>query len=307
MHSPTGEEPSWKVGKMRLKKKYQAVIVAVMIILTAVLASFIVSSVQGTRIAYVAVSADKSSYSYGENITFNLKPLSQGVQFTVSGTSPNEGVRIIRIPDWVDPDKLLSDYSMMSNLTMWGSRSTQTVVPIPQFNSTGDAMALFWNGTISTYDRDSNGLLWGQATAGYYILYPYYNWMYGHTVKFMLDRSSIFYYDSLKVDFNVTSKTNITIDVDMTLPEGSSPTEGNFSSFVTGAVVHNYTDGFYNFSVNLQPGQASRISISFLSPGYSNTGIDVLLRTHDGDFIFGFWSNGYYNSDIEGGMILVQY
>ena len=51
--------------EMRLKRQYIAVIVVVMILITAFIASFVVSSVQGSRVAYAAVRADKATYEMG--------------------------------------------------------------------------------------------------------------------------------------------------------------------------------------------------------------------------------------------------
>ena len=72
---------------MKLKRRYLVVIVVLMVVMTALVASVVVSSVQGSRIAYVAVSADKESYSMGENVTFKLRPLTSGVDFTIGGSN----------------------------------------------------------------------------------------------------------------------------------------------------------------------------------------------------------------------------
>jgi hypothetical protein len=300
---------------MRLKKKYTAIIVAMMVVLTAILASFIVNSVQGSRIAYVEVSADKASYGMDENVTFKLRPLSQDVQFTVSGMYEGAGVQIVRLPDSADPDTVLQDSSMLNNLSMWGSSRINTVIPIPSFNSTGEPLELTWNGTISAYDRGANQLSWGKASSGYYLLYPKYSWEYGHTVKFMLDRSSIFFYDSLRVDLNVTNElgqtaTNTTITADLTLPQGAAPVAGTFSSFVPGSMASmdgNYSDNWHNFTVDLLPGVTTRITVSFPAQSYSQASMDAVVRSPTSNFIFGFWEIGYNYDGREEGVILVQY
>jgi hypothetical protein len=35
--------------------------------------------------------------------------------------------------------------------------------------------------------------------------------------------------------------------------------------------------------------------------------MDAVVRSQDGNFIFGFWEYGYNYNGIEGGVILVQY
>lgn len=298
---------------MRLKKKYLAIIVAAMIVLTAVLASSIVGSVQGSRIAYVAVSADKDVFGMNENVTFKLLPLSQGIQFTVNGMNDGSGVQIVRIPDSIDPDSIINDPNMLSEVWIWGNDHPCPVVPIPQFNSTGEPLELSWNCTKSTYDRSTNELIWGKATAGYYLLNPrYYSWEYGHAVKFMLDRSSIFYYDGLNVRFDLTisyDHNESTIVADLTLPEGSSPLSGNLTSFVPYYGQGNMSSSYHNFSINMQPGEATSIRVVITNPSYSflTTSMDVILQTSNGTYVFGFWKkSGSYNGSQES-VYLVQY
>lgn len=49
----------------------------------ALLASLVYGSVQDSRIAYVAVRTDKEVYTSGENVTFKLVPLTDGIEFTM--------------------------------------------------------------------------------------------------------------------------------------------------------------------------------------------------------------------------------
>ena len=291
---------------MRLKKKYTALVVAIMLVATGILASFVLNSVQGSRIAYVSVSADKSSYSVGENVTFQLAPLSNGIQFTVSGSGPGEGVHIIRVPDSVSIDDILGgDSQMFYNITTWERDHPSTIIPIPEFNTTGEPLELSWNGTVAGYDWGGNGIAWGKATAGYYVLYPMYHWSYGHSVKFMLDRSSFFYYDSLAAKFTVTEGTNITIDVDLTLLRDEAATVGNLTSFIPGSYTMNYSEGFHNFTVDLNPGETTRVTIS-----YRNTNqylaMYAVLRTPERTYVFGMLVNYYYYNNGRG-LYVVQY
>lgn len=68
-----------RVEGMRLKKKYLALIVVIMLVGVAFVASLVYGSVQATRIAYVAVRADQEVFTSAENVTFKLVPLTEGV------------------------------------------------------------------------------------------------------------------------------------------------------------------------------------------------------------------------------------
>lgn len=307
---------------MKLKKKYLAALVALLLVMTAVVSSIIVSSVQGSRIAYVAVSADKESYSLGENVTFKLRPLSQGVDFTIGGgyVDPNTGigygemVTIIRIPDGMDLHSIIDDPDVLNDMYSWRNHNSINL-PIPAFSSSGESLSMSWNGTIKAYDRNYTGYVWGQATAGYYLLYPdhfYSTFSSDRVIKFFLDHSSIFYYDGLDVDYNFTTEgqrtnliMNLTLPSDFT-PSSGSPLEGYLSAFIpTGGPMN--ASSFFNQTLDLRPGETTTISIALPSAYRSSLTLDAILTTGSGRFIFGFYTSLYHDGQGEVTYVLHQY
>lgn len=295
---------SLKIGGSgtRLKNRYLAIIIVTMIVITALLASWIVGSVQGARVAYVAVKADKSDFAMGENVTFSLVPLTQDLQFTVSGDSGQAGVYIVRLADDVDPDTYLDDPGALYNISSGMYSGGGTVVPIPQYNSTGEPLRLSWNGTMAQYDTAKQTLVWDRATAGNYMLYPSYSWQYGHATKFMLDRASIFHLGGPEVRFNITYESStFIVRTDITMPDGGGPASGLFTT-----VVPNYRDysaptAYHNETVNLVPGGTTTVVLSYPGPdsayGPPTTSMVARLIIGDTAYVFGFTSMVVHNED----------
>lgn len=306
---------------MKLKGKYLALIVAVMLVLTAVVASLIVSSVQGSRIAYIAVSADKESYSAGENVTFELRPLSQGIEFTIGGGYYDpygyyrgESMNIIRIPDHLDPYSLIDDTSVMESMYQWRYWDSASV-PMPAFTSTGDPLSMTWNGTIRSHTDAFEENSWGQATAGYYVLYPssdsgYYPYPSGsdRTVRFFLDRSSIFHYGGPEIDYELKAAAPGTdIAISITLPAGASPAQGELSVYLpTWIPSEGPPSLFHNRTVDLEPGGTATVNITFLTP-YPDFNLDAVLVVGDDVYIFGFWQRSTWNDAGGSTLVLIKY
>ncbi|MDW5562022.1 MAG: hypothetical protein SA339_02260 [Methanomassiliicoccus sp.] len=274
---------------------------AAMVILAALLASWVVGTVQGSKVAYVAVRADKTEYNIGENVTFSLVPLSQDVQFTVTGDYGQSGVYIVRLPDNIDPDTYLDDPNVVSNLSHSSHGNGVTAVPIPQYNSTGEPLRLSWNGTIESYNDGS--MKWDRATAGYYLLYPVYSWQYGHSAKFMLERASIFHLDGLSVRFNISLDSSVfTIRTDLYLPQGSESMTGLFTTIVPNySYSFNTTTNYHNETLELRPGETTTVTITY--PGqdssYEPVTTSMFARFIVGDtaYTFGFSPYIVYNND----------
>jgi hypothetical protein len=218
---------------LRLKRQYIALVVVVMLIATALLASMMSQYAQGGRIAYVSVKTDKTSYTTGENISFRFVPLTDGVYFSTSGIDRSNlmyggqeigSVHIIRIPDSIDPDQIIRDRNMLNKIQSWDNRDM--TVSFDYFNSTDGTKSLEWNGTVTgTALTFVNGYQFGhftysKAMAGYYLVYPQFTSLGGHSVKFQLDRNAIFYLDTLKLS-SVPGIDGSTITYNMTL---SAPT-----------------------------------------------------------------------------------
>lgn len=280
-----------------------------MIILTALLASWVVGSVQGSRVAYVAVRADKTNYAMGENVTFSLVPLAEDVQFTVSGDYGQGGVYIVRLPDDINPDTYLDDSNTVNNIANHMGGSWAPSVPIPVYNSTGEPLKMSWNGTLSVPDTEGR-MTWARATAGYYLLYPSYYWMYGHATKFMLDRSSIFHLDGLSVKYDISLDASFyTIRTELSLPEGAEPMSGLFTTIVpNNSVPYNDTITYHNETLDLRPGEATTVTISYSardpSYGLTDTSMSAFFISGGTTYAFGFQPTYYY---YENGKSEVRY
>jgi hypothetical protein len=257
----------------------------------------------GTRVAYVAVRADKSEYAMGENVTFSLVPLTQDLQFTVSGDSGQAGVYIIRLADDVDPDTFLDDADAIYDLGNGMYSGGGVVVPIPQYNTTGEPLRLSWNGTIVQYNTGEQTVVQDRATAGYYILYPSYSWQYGHVTKFMLERASIFHLGGPAVRCNVSYESSMfTVRTEITMPDGTESTTGLFTT-----VVPNYTNRYngttewYNQTVDLAPGAMTTITFSYPGPdpayGPATTSMIARLIIGDETYVFGFTPTMIYDGN----------
>jgi len=228
-------------------------------------------------------------------------PLTQDLQFTVTGDYGQGGVYIIRLADDVDPDTFLDDPGVIYNISNNMYSGGGMVVPIPQYNSTGEPLRMSWNGTMIQYDTARQMLVWDQATAGNYILYPSYSWQYGHVTKFTLDRSSIFHLGGPSVRFNISYESTIfTIRTEITLPDGAEPMSGVFTTVVPNqADRFNETTDYYNETVDLVPGAATVVTFSYPGPdqsyGPATTSMVARLIVGDGSYVFGFTPTIVYN------------
>lgn len=291
-----------------------------MILFTVFIASFVVSSVQGSRVAYMAVRADKASYEMGENVTFTLTPLSPGAKCTLQGYSSNSGITMLRLPDDIDPETYLDDEQVLVNISMWshgGSFPQGPYVAIPSITTNGEPLSFSWNGTISTFDPVTGNVTWGQASAGYYILCPVNFLSSGSATKLMLDRSSIFYLDGLRVAFDVTYiGGNFSVRADLSLGEGTEGIDGMFSTVVPDHTE--YQEGnvtLFNETVHLVPGSTTSITIEYpgVDMGYGPPTTNLLCYLYTGErtFTFGFYQSYYSDVNPDGeqvtGVRNVQY
>jgi hypothetical protein len=280
---------------MRLKNRYLAIIVVTMVVLTAVLASWVVGSVQGTRVAYVAVKVDKSEFAMGENVTFSLVPLTQDLQFTITGDGGQAGVYVVRLGNDIDPDTFLDDANAIDDIGRnLYSAGGAVIIPIPQYNSTGDPLKMSWNGTMPQYDPAKQTMGWEKATAGNYVLYPVYSWQYGHVTKFMLDRGSIFHLGGPAVKFDIShDSSQFTIRTDITLPEDADPMSGLFTTVVPNLVGgYNATTEYHNETLDLAPGRTTTVTFSYPAPdltyGPVTTFMTARLIVDGTTYVFGF-------------------
>ncbi|MFB3787995.1 MAG: hypothetical protein ACE15F_16680 [bacterium] len=198
---------------MRIKRVYLALIVIILVVITAAISSIAYANVQSGRIAYVGVHVDRSSYQAGDNVTFRLVPLTKGVDFDVTFI-PSSGMQIVRIPDAMGPDGFLADPQALSKVYSYGYGGGLASVPVERYDSRGPSPVLSWNGTIFVYNdylldnATGRNQQWMTANSGYYLVVPPPFSSTGHHVQFMLDRSSIFYYQGFQASMNFTRGTD---------------------------------------------------------------------------------------------------
>lgn len=282
---------------MRLKKKYLAIIVVIMLVGVAFVASMVYGSVQSTRVAYVAVRADKEVFTGAEDVTFKLVPLTDGVQFTVDDWYDKNwnGVHVVRIPDSVDPGEVVTNISLLNQFSSWDRG--YAIVPTGSFNSTGEALELSWNGTLGVYNFVTGEEDWVGATSGYYLLYPRLQWSYGHVTKFMLDEGAVFYYDSLNANVTIErTKTSFSMSVDISLGEGMPEGEYQLRSRLSPMA---YQDGneptYLNRTFTLAAGETVRVELGPVEADpYASAQYDAVVVGPDGTvYAFGFNKNYY--------------
>lgn len=285
------------VLSIRLKKKYTAVVIVAMIVGVSLLASVVYGSVQESRIAYIAVRTDKDVYTSGENVTFKLVPLTEGLQFTLGGGMYpyQNGVQVVRIPDDVNPADVVTDPSLLERIHFWGLG--RNILPIGTFNSTGEPLEMSWNGTVQIDGELTGGVNWANATSGYYLLYPRLERSQGHVTKFMLDDAAVFYYRSLNADIN-TVRTDDSFSISMGISLDKGLPEGEYE--LRSRIYPMYSDpdqpGMYvNETFNLTAGATHTVKMVPTEAGsYRYVTFDAVVVGPDGRlFAFGFAETPY--------------
>ncbi len=303
---------------MRLKRQYVALIVVVMLIVTAVLVSMLSQYAQGGRIAYVSVKADKTTFAEGENVSFSFVPMTPGVEFSTSGIDSGYGmsygiavgsVHIVHIPDNVDPDQIIQDRKMMDKISSWDNRDM--MVLFDYFNSSDGTKSLSWNGTQIhfTYDtahQNSNpSVTYSKALGGYYLIYPQFTPLSGHPVKFQLDRNAIFFLDSLKMTSVPTMNGSmVNYDVTFSAPASlSGVSHCNFTWSINGMTSGIENGSYSQAEFDLTPGGSHSLTIAEM--GYVQSEMQIYhlagwIDTAWGNYTFDRWdyhiNGGWYDS-----------
>jgi|WetSurMetagenome_2_1015567.scaffolds.fasta_scaffold135854_2 hypothetical protein len=217
---------------MRIKRKYLALAVAIIIIAASAISYSVYQSIEDNRVAYITVKVDKESFSAGENVTFRLEAITEDVEFNVTDPgavygSNNGGVNIYRIPDVIDPDDLFDGTFSIYQLNFdffYGDSPTR--IHYDYFDSEEGPLEMSWNGSKSIYDRIFTVSSYQPATSGYYLIAPDLEMAYDDHLVCILDESAVFYYDSmdLKLDIVNNPDTNVTVTISM---QASPETSGD--------------------------------------------------------------------------------
>ena len=283
---------------MRLRKSALVIIVVIMVAATGFLSSQMLAYANNFKIGYIQVVADKAVFAEGEDVTFELRSLTPDVPFIITGNTENLGIYIYRVPSGMTPDQYLhklSTSSWLANPSAWGR------VVFGSFHESDSPLKLTWNGT---YEVPSS--MYGmppeyyRATSGYYLLFPRSN-MYEMGMsgpKPMIDSSSIFYYDALIAESNVSSDSAggfLTTSVSLRLADGSEPLSSCplvCSQQVWGM---NLSQEYHNFTVDL--GADHWTNETFLASAssiyYGGMHMRAILTTPSGAYMFGFDADWY--------------
>jgi hypothetical protein len=281
---------------MRLQRKFLAVIICAIFLITIVLASFVVNATKESKVAYVSAKADKPSYSFGEDVTFQLYSLTPDVEFVGTGLASidfynygNEGVHIVRIPDDVDPNEVLVNESLFSRVPSWDQYGP--VVSFSTFSSTDGPLKLSWNGTYPV-DRYSPTPGYVVASAGYYMIYPVLDWISGHSVMFMLDRNAIFHLDSLNITMEPSydQDTNkLTLSVEVAGPTDYDATiHCQLNATLWGNMGNAGNDTTLTFDLAPQESYRYTVSATLFSYEYWYVTYSGYIDTDIGRFVFSY-------------------
>lgn len=239
--------------RMRIKRKYLALVVAIILIAASAISYSVYQTIEDNRVAYITVKVDKESFSAGENVTFRLEAVSKGVEFNITDPGAvngdnSGGVNIYRIPDGIDPDDLFDGtYSIYQLNYDFLDGASPTMVHYDYFDSEEGPLEIIWNGSMWVYDHIFGGLSYQPATSGYYLIVPDLEMAYDDHVVCILDKSAVFYYDSfdLKLDIVNNPDTNITVTMSI---QASPGTEGEVSCdlYTELTYYHNEEDDEYD-------------------------------------------------------------
>lgn len=306
-------------------RKNLAIIVAGIIVGTAVLCAFVYLQIENDRVVYLTVEADKNAFSSNENVTFHLVSLSRHREFELvdagDGNEPSPtygGINIWKVPDRVDLEALFDD-----PMIMWDYFDNRGEfypftgkVHFDRFSSEDGSLQVSWNGTVTTddYSGESPRYNYHPATSGHYIIVPTQRYDFANEdYTFIIDQNAIFYYDSLDAGIEMANEPgeNVTYELTMRAPPGT-PGEmaGDLYATLaypgdrfnvnddimlylneTGIVLTGDADTLFNLSFNisiLEQGNPGAVwpFTSLLDP---EVYLDAVLVTVEGVYHFGMW------------------
>lgn len=311
-----GEESDKDIGRKGL-----AIIVAGIIIGTAILCAFVYLQIEKDRVVYLTVQADKDVFTSEENVTFRLVSLSRNRDFQLVDSMSDDGVYggidIWKLPETVDRKALIEDLMASQNFY---SRSEfypyAGIIHFDRFNSEDEPLQLSWNGTVAVEDwnEDVHRYRYYPATSGYYIIVPSQSMdFFNEDYTFIIGQEAIFYYDSLDagIALDLNPGENVTYGVAMKAAPG---TVGTITGDLNATLYYpgdpfNATDDtwiYWNETGIVLTADANTLrthtfNISVPDMGYPHPGgplypmvvptiyFDAVLTTPEGEYHFGMW------------------
>lgn len=315
---------------MRIKWRYMAIIVAVMLAISSLTAFVAYESVQGNRLGYIGIEVDKEVFTSEEDVTFRLVSLTLNAKFNITDRwymdqedDSNRGFDIVRVSDDVNPETFLDDPSSLDYM-----RSHPTYIPVGRaffdyFDSRDGSLLITWNGTAVEENLDGNGsfMRYSPAVSGHYVIIPRISWSSDMKVSFMINERSVFYYDSLTIGLEPRNHpdTNLTLMIALSAPPGvvgditcdldlhldyhgsifESMESANELFTESGIVLGEGRDWVRTLVFNISIPDHGYVPIGnedFHNRYFSPLRIDVVLTTTVGTFVTGFsaiWDGGW--------------
>jgi hypothetical protein len=265
----------WRKLKMNASKVVFALIMVAILFSGSVVAVFVYTNLQNGRIVHISVMMDRPSYSAGENVTFKLIDNTPDIEFNLSdpNSSPQNivfgsgEINIVRIPDDVDPDTVVTDLSDENRFQrQLSTELSVATVHYGYFNSQEAPKNMTWDGTIAVHSPLVEDISYTTATTGYYVIVPNFLSAADHRVHFDVDRGAIFYYDSLDARVNITNNPdhNVTTRLLLGAPPGTVGdltcelfTDFQYTEFPatnTSSTTVLKSDNYHNETLILTPG-----------------------------------------------------
>jgi hypothetical protein len=204
----------------RKVSKETTVAIVVIVAVIVVMAAFVVVVRPFSNTSYVTAQADRSSYTIGEDITFKLVAQNSFMgHFRSTGYTYDTGVYINKVPEGVALDDFVANSTSYSVRAVWPMLSPQ--VTFSQFNSDSAPLELKWNGMYQERNETTGDTEYDLATSGYYFILPKLFVTEGDYVVSKIDRSSIFYLDSVNVSMGFSYQSGsgeLKLDLKITDP-----------------------------------------------------------------------------------------
>lgn len=313
-----GEESDKGIGR-----KGFSLIVAGIVVGTALLCAFVYIQMEDDRVVYLTVEADKDVFTSNENVTFRLVSLSGYRDFELVDTDSDSdeglcgGIDIWKLPETVDHDALLEDPMASQEFYSRAEFYPYTAkVHFDRFSSEDQPLQLSWNGTVAVdeWSEEGHRYLYYPATSGYYMIAPSQSVDFAdEDYTFIISKNAIFYYDSLDagIVLDVNPGENVTYDLTMRAPAGTMGTitgDLNATLYYPGDPFNVTEDArlYWNETdVTLSAGtdtlRTLTFNISVPDMGYPHPGgpwfpmvvstiyFNAVLTTPEGEYHFGMW------------------
>jgi len=219
----------------RAKKNLTIISIIIIVIILIFSAYTIYQNSLNNRIIDVTIEVDKSSYSVNETITFTLTLEDTSARFSIDELADGAGFCIVRIPDDIDPNQIVSNRTYLQSLCTYPVER----IGISGYSEDDKTYIITWN---CTYDLEYNLLTGAEgddvyylAPSGYYVMFRsnLQSWTNDNQLRFNLNENSVFYLDGLTPTLSCEyDNQSSSLDIQL-LVEGGSYENGTALSVQT--------------------------------------------------------------------------